>query len=90
MDNLNKSKENIFNTTKEQLTANILDLNKKIKDCNEQKLYSFFTYNSFIYCLFYDLQELNDFIAYLFVEKGDDSVNDVLKNLTNILANFRK
>lgn len=80
----NKTTSNIV----EKQPNNFINLESKIKDCNEQKIYKLFEVH--FLTLFLDLQELNDFILYLYTEKKENYIKDILENFLNILKDFRE
>ena len=63
-------------------------MNKKIKDCSDSSL-SEFIISRFV-TLFLDLQEVKNFIRYLYDKNGEVLIKDLLNTFDSTLKKFRK
>ena len=75
-----------YNTLIQEDTGMVM-INKKIKDCNQNNLFSFLKAHFSVF--FLDLQELRNFITYLQENKSENIVKDVLEDFKNIIKNFK-
>ena len=67
---------------------NIITIDKEIKNCNPDNLFSFICSHFVIF--FLDLQEMNKFINYLINNKNNITIECLLNNFKDILKEFRK
>lgn len=68
--------------------SDIVLMNKKIKDCSDSSL-SEFIISRFV-TLFLDLQEVKNFIRYLYDKNGEVLIKDLLNTFDSTLKKFRK
>lgn len=68
---------------------NINFVNKKIKDCEDHNLFDFISSQSFSIS-FLDLQEMNKFITYLYENKSELSIKELIENSNIIIEEFNK
>lgn len=63
-------------------------INKKISECDENNLFNFIT--SHFAMFFLDLEELRKFIAFLYDQKGEILIHELLKDFSEIIKEFKQ
>ena len=63
-------------------------IGKKVKECDKENMFSFVT--SHFAMFFLDLEELRKFIAYLYSNKAEMLIDEMLKDFNAVLKDFRQ
>ena len=65
----------------------MIKIDKKIKECDNSSLFNFIYAHFFTF--FLDLEELRNFISYLYNKKGEILVKEILDNFSTIIKEFK-
>lgn len=76
-----------FNTLSVENTGAVI-IGKKVKECENNNLFNFVT--SHFAMFFLDLEELRKFISFLYSQKSEMLIDEMLKDFNIILKEFRK
>lgn len=63
-------------------------IGKKVKECDNNNLFNFIT--SHFAMFFLDLKELRKFISFLYDQKGEMLVDEMLKDFNVVMKEFRQ
>jgi hypothetical protein len=76
-----------FNTLSVE-NAGAVRIGKKVKECDNNNLFNFITSHFAIF--FLDLEELRKFISFLYDQKGEMLVDEMLKDFNVVMKEFRQ
>ena len=68
--------------------AEAVRIGKMVKECDDNNLFNFITSHFAIF--FLDLEELRKFISFLYDQKGEMLVDEMLKDFNVVMKEFRQ
>lgn len=66
----------------------VVEIGKKIKECEQNNLFNLIT--SHFAMFFLDLEELRKFISFLYDQKSEMLINEMLKDFNILVKEFRQ